>query len=175
MNGSPSGPDLDDLIRAQVRTLRILVGVLATGALLFLAIAGFLIFTREGKPNVTLALLGLAMCCFAASMSFFMPQIVLHALKAERAKKRSVPGTPALTARQIEEDLVRGSTAVRLARIAPLEGGGLLASVFALASHQPWMLGVAALFVAGIAIQIPSFHGVRDWVEQQRNMIEREN
>jgi hypothetical protein len=146
-------------LTAQTRVLQIVVGALVMGVLLF---GTFVVFTALKKPPG-----GVTMSYIAIGFSALM--IVLHVIVpgvVERAALRNQSidtGPQALLGVYFTRTIIAA---------ALLDGAAFLSLVAVMQEHRPWVLGVTAVLVVLMIMQIPSRTRIEQWLEMR--MMERD-
>jgi hypothetical protein len=162
--------DEDALIAPRVRTMQIVVGALIMGAVSAGAIMAFL--RTQGPPR---AAPDQPVLTLFVGVPFAVAVILAHLIVPGRvtaAARSMIRRTD--TASQTEKLLAVYQTQL-LIGAAPLEGAALFMMIAYLLEGYPVSILIAALLVAGIALKLPSVSGIRRWLEEQREQMQKES
>jgi hypothetical protein len=144
---------------AQTRVLQIVVGALVMGVTLF---GAFVVFTALKKPpeGMTLSYIAVGFGALMVVLHVVVPSIVERAALANQSVGS---GSQAL----VDVYFIRTIIAAAL-----LDGAAFMSLVAVMQEHRPWVLGVTAVLLVLMIMQIPSRTRIEQWLESK--MMERE-
>jgi len=172
-----STAERESLLEKRILVMRIIMGSLVTGPLIFLFVAIILREMGQMANAPELPLLTLTAIPFAIiqlTASFLMPRLM-----AANARRQFTQGTHAPVQEMggsstDTEKLCGAYQTGMIVGAALLEGMTLFLLIAYLIEGVPWALFAAIVFLALLAIRFPSRSGVERWVEAQRELIEQE-
>jgi hypothetical protein len=171
-------PEDEAVLAPRLMTMRIILGAMMMGVLSCLVI--MVILRAQGgrpepeQPMVSYVLLLLAVGATAASL--FVPGLV--AAGARRSLVGGRTSTSALASAEPPADTVGFWCGIYQTRLiiasALLEGPALALLIAYLLEGTVWTLATGALLLGLMALRFPTQSGVEQWIEEQRNLLERE-
>ncbi len=177
-------PLWDDDLRTTVLNLRIIVGALIAGCLIFLGIAAFAVdFPVDADRPAVLTWVGLAVAAWAVLARLVVPRFMVAA-----ARKRIVREAPPTQGDAVQDEgreadrdrerLIQDLAAVyrtqTIASAAVLEGAAFMLTVSYMIERSPVCVGVALALIVVLAAHLPTRAGVVRWMERQLRLIEEE-
>lgn len=177
-------PLWDEDLRTAVLNLRVIVGALMAGCLVFLGIAVFAVESPvDADRPAVLTWVGLAVAAWAVVARLVVPRFIVAA-----ARKRIVREAPPAqggavqdAGREADRDrarLVQDLAAVyrtkTIASAAVFEGATFMLTVSYLIERSPVSLGSALALIVVLAAHLPTRSGVVRWMERQLRLVEEE-
>ena len=156
----PRSSQTESLILAQTRVLQIVVGALVIGVSIF---AGYVILSgtlQKPPQGAMLSTVAVGFGALMVVMHFVVPGVIERAALANQAIGAD------------RESLVRVYFTRTIIAAALLEGAAFMSLVAVMNEHQPWVLGVTAVILVFMLMQIPSRTRIEHWLESK--MMERE-
>ncbi len=180
-----SDPRWREEISKQTWRLQLIVGALTTGSLVFLGIVLFLVHFGAA-PNELDFPLSYVLVVFA--LAALAARAIVPPVITSNARRRIREGTwqqaPSGTVPQgIREFLGRTGDGGKLWQVlmartivasAILEGAAFFACVTYLLEHSMLSLGIAMVFIASLALHLPTQAGMINWIEEQLRLLEEE-
>jgi hypothetical protein len=167
----PPQSDLAEKLRPNVLTLRIIVAAMATGVLVFAAVATII---RAGGNMQPRAVGLITIMAFAWTPVALILGRLVPALMGKQARANIVSGT-GLAASNSEVDLLANQYQTNtIIAIALLEGAAFFNLVAYLLEGHPAALGLGIGLAIVILTQFPSAQRMANWIEQQVRLIAEE-
>ncbi len=187
-----STPETQNSLSAVVRTSQIIVGALAAGPLLFLAIAAFIgpLFGQHAAgaatanaPPDSFALImnsvALAFGLMAVPMSFIVPGLVSANGRKAAIKQGVSPRTAGTSGKaaklqtldEVQALLLPQFPAQLIVGAAILEGAAFLAGIVTLLIGGLIAPGIAIVILVVLAARFPTESRAQTWLEQQREKL----
>jgi len=183
------GADDKQAIAQQVRIEQIIVGSLAGGVLVFLAIVFLL--NSMGKANPAQAArapvlsyyIGPPLGVVTLILSFVVPRVVTTQARRGIAQGKWDPSIHQFGPPGMGTPTAPPSDAVKLANLhlttsiiggALVEGGAFMMGIAYFIEHQTWVLLAAIALVMAILIRFPTREGVEQWIDNQLELIEQD-
>lgn len=172
---------MNERLPAFVMTLRIIVGALVQGVLVFLAVAIYLRVTAEGVGFTTsLAPISIAAVVVSLAALFVHPFLARWIVTSARHKIAEGTWNPPGGQSPADSYVDTGDTGRLLAvyqvktivSCAMLEGAALFATIAVLMEGSLICLGIALALAISIAARFPFQQQVATWIEQQLRLID---
>ena len=163
-------------LAGQLVTMRILVGAMAAGVLVFLVLA---LAMASGRPDPESRIShgAVLVACLAAIACAIVPRLVTRSLLSAaahgQAGQSAEPGGPAPEGQSAVGPLLGLYQTRLLVSAAILEGAALLNIVAYVLEKQPLSIAVAVILLLLMLVQFPSQRRVEDWVTRQLQDIDQ--
>lgn len=162
------------MIAEGIRGMRVFVGALLAGAVLFAAICVVVKWDhqpREGEDNTVVLAVFLGQAAFASLVGLLLPGQLLKKQRGELAK--SLANSPRTENIPVDTlmNILRGTSIFRLALLEAASFGLLICLVV---TGQFWLLAVVAVLMALMLREWPTVAGVTGWIEEQRDRIRQD-
>lgn len=168
-------------VRSVVRTLQIIVGALAAGVLMFLAVVLFLVSKNAQPARATLptltytsvgmsAIIGIAWLVVPGIIVGRMRQSLINGNSSDWGLVKNMPNATELGDVVPLAAIYQTRTIVRAAL---LEGTAFLACIAYMLEHQAIALALAGLLLLMILSQIPTVSSLESWLEDQLMTVQQ--
>lgn len=166
--------DDSKVIAEGIRVMRVFLGALLVGVLLFLAIAVVVKWDHEpgeGEDNTVVLGVFLGQAVLAALAGLLLPGQLLG--KQRRELAQSLADSPRAENIPVEKlmNMLRGISIFRLALLEAASFGLLIALVV---TGEYWLLAVVAVLIALMMREWPTVASVTGWIEEQRDRIRQD-
>jgi hypothetical protein len=153
---NPAPDQRSEFVLVQTRVLQIIVCTLVVSVLMF---AGFVVLSGHLQRPPQGQVLSYA------SLAMAMVMIVMHVVVPGFVERAALANQPVGTA---EPELARVFVTRTIIACALLEGAAMMSLVALMIEHRPWVLGVTAVLVVLMLLQIPSRTRIEHWLESRR-------
>lgn len=148
--------DTQTMWQQGVRTLQIVTGSLAFGAVSFLVI-GWVIASGSDADDSTLTFVGAILALASMASGGLAAKLMTdNALRQKPASERG------------DYEMLALYTTKTVVRFAILEGASLFNVIAYMMEANPWSIGFAAGLIVVMAMGFPTESVVRAWIERQR-------
>jgi hypothetical protein len=171
-----------DEVSPRLRTMRFITFAMLAGVVVFLAVALYLVRVQYGGKGLAppagppvLTLVGKVFMVVCVVLSFALPAALARSyvrrLAAGQLIWTSARGVPAPVTEAGQ--LAAVWQTAHILGLALLEGPSWLAAIAYLVEGEPWGLALAAIGLCLILLRFPTESGLRRWVEERREVLER--
>ena len=175
-----TGPQLQ-YVRSVVRTLQIIVGAMAGGVLMFLAVVLFLVSKNAQPAPASLPVLtyiavgmsvviGIAWLIVPGVIVGRMRQSLLNGNSSDWGLVKNMPNAAELGDVVPLAAIYQTRTVIRAAL---LEGTAFLACIAYMLEHQAIALAIAGLLLLMILSQIPTVSGLESWLDDELATVQQ--
>ncbi len=175
-----SDEDFSPDVQMQLRTMRIIHAALVMGCLIF-AVIVIVMRARENRPVPDQPVLSFAGLALAGVMGLTV-LVVPNALAANWRQKIARGIDPLSTTRPSSSQATPGQSVGwwglyqtrMIISAAMLEGVIFFELIAYMTEGRPWDLGIAALFLVGLALLFPTRERVERWIRAQQELVEQQ-